>query len=65
MIYPAAIHLIFGAKYKGFMYDVRDIQDKIFHMKDGLICMANFEQVSSDTSLICHPLKSVKVFHIY
>ena len=45
LIYTAVIRLIFGAKYDGLIYDVRDMRNKIFHMKDVSNCAANFEQL--------------------
>ena len=45
MIYAAVIHLMFGAKYKELIYDVRDMRNKIFHMKDVSICTTNFKQL--------------------
>ena len=50
MIFPVLINLMFGANYMGFIYDVRDEQDKIFHIKDESICMASLEWLWSDAS---------------
>lgn len=36
---------MFGAKYKELIYDVRDMRNKIFHMKDVSICTTNFKQL--------------------
>ena len=45
MIYATVIHLMFGTKYNKLIYDVREMRNKIFHMKDESICNANFKQL--------------------
>ena len=48
MIYAAVIFLMFGAKYKKLIYDVRDQWNEIFHMRDISICTGKFEQLWND-----------------
>lgn len=50
MIYGAAIHLLFGAKYKELIYEVRDRRNKIFHMTDESIYGAEFTELWSSAS---------------
>ena len=54
LIYTVVIHLMFGAKYDGLIYDVRDMRNKIFHMKDVSDCTANFEQLWSEACAMLH-----------
>ena len=48
LIYTAVIHLMIGDKYDELIYDVRDMRNKIFHMKDVSCCTTNFEQLWSE-----------------
>ena len=54
MIYATVIYLMFGTKYHKLIYDVREMRNKIFHMKDESICTANFKQLWSDACVMLH-----------
>lgn len=49
LVYTVVIQFMFGVKYKELLQDVRDMRNKIFHMKDVSICSTKFEQLWSDT----------------
>ena len=48
LVYTVVIQFMFGVKYKELLQDVRDMRNKIFHMKDVSICSTKFEQLWSD-----------------
>ena len=52
MIYAAIVHLKFEntVEYKKLIDDVRDMRNKIFHIKDVSNCTTKFEQLWSDAS---------------
>ena len=52
MIYAVIFHLMFGSttEYEKLINDVRDMWNKIFHMKDVSTCTTKFEQLWSDAS---------------
>ena len=65
-IYAAVIHMMFGAKYKELIHDVRDMRNKIFHMKNKSIYTADFEQLWSDASvMLCNYGYDVKLVGVF
>lgn len=52
MIYAVIFHLMFGSttEYEKLINDVRDMWNKIFHMKDVSTSTTKFEQLWSDAS---------------
>ena len=52
MIYAVVVHLMFGStvEYEKLINDVRDMRNKIFHIKDVSTCTTKFEQLWSDAS---------------
>ena len=60
LVYTVVIHFMFGIKYKELLQDVRDMRNKIFHMKDVSFCSTEFEQLWSDA---CKTLRKPG-FHI-
>ena len=65
MIYAAVLHLMFGAKYKELVYDVRDMRNKIFHMKDVSVCTTNFKQLWDDACvMLCKHGFDTKLFDV-
>ena len=48
LTYMTIISLMFGAKYKELITDVRSMRNKFFHMSDVSISTSNFEQLWSE-----------------
>ena len=51
-IYAVVIHLMFGSivEYANLISNVRDMRNKVFHMKNVSTCTTKFEQMWSDAS---------------